>query len=242
MTGNLHQTFSKKGRKKHLTFGSITVIDKIKKLVDSLSNDQDKQQAPVTLSLEEQEELVNQLLGAPAKEPDLRLMGLFSDVSDEKVAELVHALLYLDELNKVRKENKPVEFYICTYGGSADDMFALYDVMRQVRENTEVHTIGMGKVMSAGVLILAAGTKGKRKIGKYCRVMIHSVIGGSHGSLPNLANEMEAMQQIQKDYIDALVSETSMSKKDLKKLLERKVNVYLSAEEAVELGIADIII
>jgi len=219
------------------------VIDKIKKLVDSLSNDQNKQQqAPVTLSLEEQEELVSQLLGAPAKEPDLRLMGLFSDVSDEKVAELVHALLYLDELNKVRKENKPVEFYICTYGGSADDMFALYDVMRQVRTNTEVHTIGMGKVMSAGVLILAAGTKGKRKIGKYCRVMIHSVIGGSHGSLPNLANEMEAMQQIQKDYIDALVNETNMSKKDLKKLLERKVNVYLSAEEAVELGIADIII
>lgn len=219
------------------------MIDKIKKLVDSLSNDQNKQQqAPVTLSLEEQEELVSQLLGAPAKEPDLRLMGLFSDVSDEKVAELVHALLYLDELNKVRKENKPVEFYICTYGGSADDMFALYDVMRQVRTNTEVHTIGMGKVMSAGVLILAAGTKGKRKIGKYCRVMIHSVIGGSHGSLPNLANEMEAMQQIQKDYIDALVNETNMSKKDLKKLLERKVNVYLSAEEAVELGIADIII
>jgi len=28
----------------------------------------------------------------------------------------------------------------------------------------------------------------------------------------------------------------------LKKLLERKVNVYLSAEEAVELGIADEII
>ena len=127
------------------------MIDKIKKLVDSLSNDQDKQQAPVTLSLEEQEELVNQLLGAPAKEPDLRLMGLFSDVVDEKVAELVHALLYLDELNKVRKEDKPVEFYICTYGGSADDMFALYDVMRQVRENTEIHTVGMGKVMSAGV-------------------------------------------------------------------------------------------
>ena len=150
--------------------------------------------------------------------------------------------LYLNEINRVKKQDKPIEFYLSTYGGSADDMFALYDVMRQIRESTEIHTIGLGKVMSAGVLLLASGTKGKRKIGKYCRVMIHSVIGGSHGSLPNLANEMEAMQQIQKDYIDALVEETSMSKKDLKKLLERKVNVYLSAEEAVELGIADIII
>lgn len=217
------------------------MINKIKKLVDALStNETNKEQE--ALSVEEQEQIIQELLGAPPQEPDLRLIGLFTEVMDEKVAELVHALLYLDGLNKVRKEDKPIGFYVCTYGGSADDMFALYDVMRQVRESTEIHTVGMGKVMSAGVLILAAGTKGKRKIGKYCRVMIHSVIGGSHGSLPNLANEMEAMQQIQKDYIDALVAETNMTKKDLKKLLERKVNVYLSAEEAVELGIADIII
>jgi ATP-dependent protease ClpP protease subunit len=33
-----------------------------------------------------------------------------------------------------------------------------------------------------------------------------------------------------------------MTKKDVKNMLERNVNVYLSAEEAVELGIADIII
>lgn len=218
------------------------MINKIRKLVDALSTNETNKADQTPLSTEEQEQIIQELLGAPPQEPDLRLIGLFTEVMDEKVAELVHALLYLDGLNKVRKEDKPIGFYVCTYGGSADDMFALYDVMRQVRESTEIHTIGMGKVMSAGVLLLAAGTKGKRKIGKYCRVMIHSVVGGSHGSLPNLANEMEAMQQIQKDYIDALVAETSMTKKDLKKLLERKVNVYLSAEEAVELGIADIII
>ena len=218
------------------------MINKIRKLVDALSTNETNKADQTPLSTEEQEQIIQELLGAPPQEPDLRLIGLFTEVMDEKVAELVHALLYLDGLNKVRKEDKPIGFYVCTYGGSADDMFALYDVMRQVRESTEIHTIGMGKVMSAGVLLLAAGTKGKRKIGKYCRVMIHSVVGGSHGSLPNLANEMEAMQQIQKDYIDALVAETSMSKKDLKKLLERKVNVYLSEEEAVELGIADIII
>ena len=218
------------------------MIDKIKKLIESLSPDTQDAKGPTIISAEEQEQILQELLGAPPREPDMRLLGLFTEVVDEKVAELVHALLYLDELNKVRDEQKPIGFYVCTYGGSADDMFALYDVMRQVRETTEIHTVGMGKVMSAGVLLLAAGTKGKRKIGKYCRVMIHSVMGGSHGSLPNLANEMEAIQQIQKDYIEALVSETSMTKKKLKGLLERKVNVYLSAEEAVELGIADIII
>jgi ATP-dependent protease ClpP protease subunit len=96
--------------------------------------------------------------------------------------------------------------------------------------------------MSAGVILLAAGTKGKREIGKNCRVMIHSVIGGNHGPLHNLLNEMEAVERIQKMYIECLVAETNLSKKQLKDLLERKVNVYLTAEEAVEYGIADIII
>ena len=121
-------------------------------------------------------------------------------------------------------------------------MFALYDIMRQVEPQTEIHTIGMGKVMSAGVLLLAAGTKGKRKIGKNCRVMIHSVIAGNHGSFHNLLNEMEAVEHLQKMYTDCLVAETKMTKNQLKNMLERKVNVYLSAEEAVKLGIADIII
>lgn len=180
-----------------------------------------------------------------SSEPDMRTIGLFTDVVEEKVAELSHALLYLSELNKLedsQKAQRPIEFYISTYGGAADDMFALYDIMRHVQLATEIHTIGMGKVMSAGVLLLAAGTKGQRKIGKYCRVMIHSAIAGSHGSLPNLMNEMEALQGLQESYIDALVSETKMTKSQIKKMLERKVNVYLSAEEAVKFGIADIII
>ena len=110
------------------------------------------------------QELVEEM--AP-KEPDLRTIGIFTDVESEKIAELVHALLYLNETNKMEpdpKKHLPVDFYISTYGGSADDMFALYDIMRQIKTTTEIHTIGMGKVMSAGVLLLAAGTKGQRKI------------------------------------------------------------------------------
>jgi len=184
------------------------------------------------------------LAAAQAPAPELRVVGLFSDVNEENVAELVHGILYLNEMNKVSDESKrkPIEFYVSTYGGNADDMFALYDVMRSVKETSEIHTIGVGKVMSAGVLLLASGTKGKRKIGKNCRVMIHSVMGGNHGSLHNMMNELEAIEQLQEMYSDALVAESKMTKKQLKKMLERKVNVYLSADEAVELGIADIII
>lgn len=178
-------------------------------------------------------------------ELDLRVIGLFSDVEQEKIAEICQSLIYMNEANKIQEkeeDKKSIEFYICTYGGSADDMFALYDLMNVVKEETEIHTIGLGKVMSAGVLLLAAGSKGKRRIGKNCRVMIHNVMGGTAGSLPNLTNELEAIQQLQDDYVSALVENTKLSRKRLTKMLNEKVNIYLSAEEAVEHGIADIII
>ena len=195
--------------------------------------------APKTVTLEEL------LTGAAAemkKEPDLRVIGLYSEVTDEKIAELTQALLYLNEINRLRPEKeepKPVEFYINTYGGSADDMFALYDVMQTVKEETEIHTIGVGKVMSAGTLLLAAGTKGKRKVGRNCRIMIHNVAAGNFGILPNLANELEAIQQLQDDYISAMVENTKFTRKKLEKLLNEKVNIYLDAEEAVKYGLAD---
>tara|TARA_R100001163_G_C5067364_1_gene206436 strand:- start:246 stop:914 length:669 start_codon:yes stop_codon:yes gene_type:complete len=222
------------------------MIDKLKDLIGIKEDEDQKGDQKRAQQMAELEKEIAQalLMEMPPqrKEPDLRSIGLFADVSEERVAELIHAMLYLNEVNKVNKTKTPITFYLSTYGGSADDMFGMYDIMRQVREETEIHTIGLGKVMSAGVILLASGTKGKRQIGQNCRVMIHSVIAGNHGPLHNLINEMEAVEQIQQMYIDCLVAETKLTKKQLKKLLERKVNVYLSAEEAVEYGIADIII
>jgi ATP-dependent protease ClpP protease subunit len=72
--------------------------------------------------------------------------------------------------------------------------------------------------------------------------MIHSVIGGNAGPLHNLENEMDEIRYVQNAYLKALAAETNMSFRQLKKMIDKKVNVYLSAEEAVKLGIADIIV
>ena len=194
---------------------------------------------------EEEQKIILMDASGGSREPDLRVVGLFSEIVDEKIAEIIHAMLFMNEMNKAEKDEKKrkdIEFYLSTYGGSADDMFALYDMMKIIENDTDISVIGMGKVMSAGVLILAGGTKGKRKIGRNCRVMLHSVIAGNQGPLHNLINEMEAIQALQEMYIERLVEETKMTKKQLKKLLEQKVNIYLSAEQAVEYGIADEII
>ena len=55
-------------------------------------------------------------------------------------------------------------------------------------------------------------------------------------------NEIKSIKHIQELYINALSRETCMTKRTIQKLLDRKVNVYLTAEEAVEYGIADTII
>ena len=216
------------------------MIKKIKELINNEPIQNENERSDKRIVLIDPSELA----ASGTKEPDMRVVGLFCDVNEEKIAEIIHSILYFDALNsQVNKDAKqPITFYLSTYGGNADDMFAMYDLMRNVRDTTEIHTVGLGKVMSAGVLLLASGTKGKRKIGKNCRVMIHAVMGGNHGSLHNMANEMEAIEQLQDMYCDALIKESKLTRVKLKKMLERKVNVYLSAEEAVELGIADEII
>lgn len=189
------------------------------------------------------DEILSALL--PKPEPDLRTIGLFAEVEAEKIAEISHALLYLNEINQIEpdpEQRKPILFYLSTYGGNADDMFALYDLMRVVRRETEIHTVGLGKVMSAGVLILAAGTKGHRYIGKNCRLMIHSVMGGNQGNLHDMLTEMDAIENLQRMFIECLADETNLTESNIKKMLERKVNIYLSAEEAVEYGIVDTIV
>ena len=57
-----------------------------------------------------------------------------------------------------------------------------------------------------------------------------------------LENEMSEIRNTQETYFKALAKETKMTPSKIKKLVGQKVNVYLSAEEAVELGIPDIIV
>ena len=202
----------------------------------------------------EKEDIIS-MISMAADKPEIRALALYGDVTEEKCMEVVYSLLTLDftakSLHYEDPENSesdpvevvlPIEFYISTCGGQATEMFAVYDIMRTIRDETPICTYGLGKVMSAGVLLLAAGTKGERRIGKHCRIMIHGVVAGQHGHIADIENEFSETKMTQKMYIKALSEETDMTERYIKKLMDRKTNVYLDAEEAVNLGIADIII
>lgn len=96
--------------------------------------------------------------------------------------------------------------------------------------------------MSAAVILLASGTKGKRKIGRHCRVMLHSVISSNQGALKDLRSELEEVEYTQDLYTKVLCEETKLTKEKIDEIISQNINAYLSAEEAVEYGIADEII
>ena len=174
------------------------------------------------------------LLLAP-EESGLRSIMLYGDIDEDKISEIIAGMLVLCG----EKSSDDIKMYLSTLGGNADEMFSLYDMMNHVKKTCDIETIGLGKVMSAGVLLLAAGTKGKRRIGQNCRVMIHSCNAGNIGDIHDLKNEMEQISDLQDKFINALVQETTITKRQLTKLLDRKLNIYLTAEEAIEYGIAD---
>ena len=200
---------------------------------------------------EEKKPLLLDLSNLKDQQPSLRVTGVYGDVNEDKASETIYALLHYDANTTMTPEDpnnpesdligvwEPIDFYVSSHGGSATEMFSIYDMMRKVRETTPIHTHGIGKVMSAGVLLLAAGTRGERTIGRNCRVMIHGVVSGQAGHLQDVENEFEEAKLTQKLYIKNLAAETDMTEKYIKRLMDKKTNVYLDAEKAVELGIAD---
>ena len=170
-------------------------------------------------------------------EPGIRIMSLYGPVDEELIEKTISSLLAVSYMDA-----DPIQLIISTGGGLATEMFALYDVMRNIREDIEILTLGLGKVMSAGVLLLAAGTKGKRKIGKHTRVMIHGMKTDLGGYLNDIKNDYDELKQIEKIYIDALSKETNLTKTKLREMFAERRDIFLSAEEAVEYGIADEVI
>ena len=206
--------------------------------------------------LDKQIVIVNNVQLPTNQEQDLRTINLYGDITEQKGADVVGALLFLennshalvpenieDPQSKEVLVARSISMMVSTHGGSASDMFSILDVMEMVKTRTcNIETYGIGKVMSAGVPILAAGSKGKRMVGKNCRIMLHNVMAGTGGTIFSMENELEEIKWVQERYIETLASYTKLTPSRIKKLLKAQRDVYISAEEAIKMGIADEII
>lgn len=164
-----------------------------------------------------------------------RLVMLSGDITESATNQVILQLMHLANIN-----TNPINLVISTYGGSVDEMFSLYDVIKFLP--CPVYTIGLGKVMSAGVLLLASGVKGHRSIGASGRIMIHSVSGGTVGNIFDMMNEIKEQKRMNDLLMSSLEVETKMKKTQIQKLMESKSDNYVTPKEAIKLGIVDKIV
>ena len=213
---------------------------------------------------QEEEENINDILffGANSPEETNRVTGLYGEVTDDNCRTLISSLYYFRDTGKVKEEPEqeqeqepepeseaktdpetesepvigyiPMDFLVSTEGGSVQDMFAVYDCMRDIKKDCDIRTFGIGKVMSAGVLLLAAGTKGSRRVGKNCRLMLHAPSGGQFGSLKELEVDIREVKCVK-----ALAQESNLSERKIRGIFRKKTDTYFDADQAVEWGIAD---
>ncbi len=185
-----------------------------------------------------------------------RTIGIYGPVTEESCNNVVSGLIYFRDIGRsqeviyseddqeeiVKEYNLPIELYISTEGGQVPDMFSVYDCMRDTRKECDVVTFGLGKVMSAGVLLLASGTKGHRRVGRNCRLMLHSLQGGQYGSIKELEVDIKEVKWYQQRYIESLARETNLTERQIKNIFRRKTDTFFDAQQALEWGIVDEIV
>lgn len=163
-----------------------------------------------------------------------RRIHLRDMIDEETIQTLIKGLLLLEDQNK-----QGIEVYLSSEGGDCYEMFAAFDIIRGLESH--VTMMLSGKVMSAGVVIAAAGDY--RKAYPNTKFMIHELayelddckIVDHEAALKHSADLMET-------YYKCLASRTNKTAKQWKQFVKGNPDRYLSAEEALRYGIIDKII
>lgn len=165
-----------------------------------------------------------------------RIVILDTDVNEHSASLIVAQLLFLES----EDATKDILFYINSPGGVVTAGMAIYDTMQFIKP--DVSTIVMGQACSMGSLLATAGAKGKRMILPNARHMIHQPSGGAGGQATDMEIQVNEILKMKRTLTQIYVDHNSKGKtfEELSKDMER--DNFMSAQEAVDYGLADEII
>ena len=136
------------------------------------------------------------------------------------------------------KWNKAIQIIINSPGGLVSETWALIDLFDYVK--MDVQTIGMGYIGSAGALLLASGTKGKRIISKNSHLMVHQFEAGAIGNYSQLVAEQKGLELEQQRHISFWTEHSKFTtEKEVIDNLLKGQDINLSPREALSFGIVD---
>ncbi len=163
-----------------------------------------------------------------------RLIFIGGPIEDEIANLIIAQMLYLD----YEDPEKEIQLYVNSPGGSATAGLAIYDTMQYL--HAPVSTICVGLAASAGAIILAGGTKGRRFALPYSRVMIHQPWGGAQGSVSDISIQTKEFLAIRQILNEVLAKHTGQPLDRVERDTER--NFWMSSQEAREYGLIDDVI
>jgi ATP-dependent Clp protease, protease subunit len=180
--------------------------------------------------------------------PKERNLYFTKQVNQESIADLTKSIIEINEddshLKKIYNvydieyKPKPIKIYIDSYGGSVYQCFGLLSVMD--KSKTPIHTIVTGCAMSCGFMMLISGHK--RFAHKLSTPLYHQVSTGFWGKLKDMEEDIAETRRLQNKIEEITLDRTKISKKKLKEVYDGKVDWFMDAEQALELGVVDEII
>jgi ATP-dependent Clp protease, protease subunit len=175
-----------------------------------------------------------------------RIVMLNGPVEDNMANLIVAQMLFLESENP----DKEINLYINSPGGAVTAGLAIYDTMQFIK--CDVRTIVMGQACSMGSFLAQAGTAGKRVVLPESRTMIHRVSSGTRGTsgsvhvqelqFEDAVRSMEESKKINVRLTELYVRHNSKGKEYAELFETMKFDTFLTAQQAVEYGLADDVI
>ena len=165
-----------------------------------------------------------------------RIVFLNGEVNDAVSNSICAQLLFLE----ADDSESDINFYINSPGGVVTSGMAMYDTMQYIK--SDVSTIVMGQAASMGSLLAQAGAPGKRFVLPKARTMIHQPSGGARGMASDIAIQYAEIERMKKDLTDIYVQHNSKGKTYAEFEAGMDRDNFLSAQEAIDWGLADEII
>jgi len=159
---------------------------------------------------------------------------LTGEIGEENITDCIKWITYE---NLDRRETKTLILYINSTGGDLYSAFGLIDVIRNSYH--PVRVIGIGAVMSAAFLIFASGSTGERYAAKNTSFMCHQFTESMDDKYHDLKATMKENDLCNDRMVSILRDATGLAPSVIRKKLLPASDVYLTAQEVVEIGIAD---
>ena len=163
-----------------------------------------------------------------------RRVFLFDDVDNMPIGLVIKALYLMDSENK----EKPIELFIGSYGGCEYDMFALYDAIQTI--HSPIHTVAIGKCMSAAPLLVCCGEKGQRCATPNTFFMVHQGwddIGQKR--FDEVKNDLKHWKNMEDRWYRLMEKHTKKPAVFWKSQCEKVGDRYFDSYEAQEWGLID---